>query len=305
MFSPPPKKQAEVFARLPDTFRKSGAPSPWLSLNARGAHKHSLLEGPSFDLAGNLYVVDVPFGRIFRVSPAGDFELVTEYNGQPNGLKIHRDGRIFVADHQNGIMLLDPNTGAVTPHCVHDVDGERFKGVNDLCFSAQGDLYFTDQAQTGLHDPTGAVYRLRADGKLDCLIACVPSPNGIVLNHDETAVYVAVTRDNAVWRMPLLTDGRVSKVGAFIRLSGGTGPDGMALDASGGLAVAHIGLGCVWVFDAFGEPTYRIVPPEGRAVTNVAYGGPENRHLYFLEADTGCILRAEVDVPGKPMFSHQ
>ncbi len=283
MFAPPTLRCAEVFARLPNTFRKTSTSSPWLAVNERGACRHSLLEGPSFDIAGNLYVVDVPFGRIFRISPAGEFTLIAEYDGQPNGLKIHRDGRIFVADHQHGILQLDPDTGAVGPLCVSDNDGRPFKGVNDLCFSTGGDLYFTDQGQTGLQDPSGSVYRLRANGKLDRLMTGIPSPNGIVLNHEETAVYVAVTRDNAVWRMPMLRDGRVSKVGAFIRLSGGVGPDGMALDAEGGLAVAHIGLGCVWIFDAFGEPTLRVVPPQGRSVTNVAYGAANGRHDAHVE----------------------
>jgi sugar lactone lactonase YvrE len=69
---------------------------------------------PSFDRQGNLYIVDVPFGRIFRISPEGIFDLVTEYDGEPDGLKIHREGRIFVADHKQGILLLDPNRGSVS-----------------------------------------------------------------------------------------------------------------------------------------------------------------------------------------------
>lgn len=54
----------------------------------------------SFDRAGNLYVTDIPFGRVFRISPAGEWTLVTEYDGWPNGLKIHKDGRIFITDYK-------------------------------------------------------------------------------------------------------------------------------------------------------------------------------------------------------------
>ena len=32
--------------------------------------------------------IDIPYGRIFRISPNAEFELVTEYDGEPNGLKI-------------------------------------------------------------------------------------------------------------------------------------------------------------------------------------------------------------------------
>jgi gluconolactonase len=56
---------------------------------------------------------------------------------------------------------------------------EGFKGLNDLHFAANGDLYFTDQGQTGIADPTGRVFRLRADGGLDRLALNVPSPTAL------------------------------------------------------------------------------------------------------------------------------
>ena len=105
---------------------------------------------------------------------------MTEYDGWPNGLKIHKDGRIFITCYKRGIMLLDPSTGAVTPLLILRLEG--FRGVNDLTFGVNGDLYFTDQGQTGLQDATGRVYCLRPSGELTCLIDTVPSPNGIVID---------------------------------------------------------------------------------------------------------------------------
>jgi gluconolactonase len=75
----------------------------------------AFLEGPSFDRAGNLYCVDIAHGRIFKTTPVGTVSVVTEYDGEPNGLKIHKDGRIFVADYRNGIVTVDPATGAMNP----------------------------------------------------------------------------------------------------------------------------------------------------------------------------------------------
>ncbi len=46
----------------------------------------SILEGPSLDLEGNLYVVNGSYGQEFRISPKGDVALVAEYDGEPNGL---------------------------------------------------------------------------------------------------------------------------------------------------------------------------------------------------------------------------
>ena len=303
MFAAPPTLTTEIFAALPDAFRRPRA-SRWSEANRGGAALHSFLEGPSFDRDGNLYVVDIAHGRVFRISPAGVFSLVADYDGEPNGLKIDRDGRVFIADYRNGLMQLDPGRGAVTA-LLDRRWSERFKGLNDLFFAANGDLYFTDQGQTGLHDPTGRVYRLTGEARLETLIDTVPSPNGLVMDLAESALLVAATRGNAVWRLPLMPDGTASKVGIFIQLSGGPGgPDGMALDAAGNLAVAHAGLGSVWVFDPHGEPLWRIRSCAGRMTTNLAYGGADGRTLFITESETGSILTAHLPVEGKRMYSH-
>ena len=301
LYPPPEIIETEVFAELPTAYRKEGVYSAWSVANNKGETIHSFIEGPSFDRDGNLYIVDIPWGRVFRISPHGEFDVVAEYDGEPNGLKIHKDGRIFIADYKNGIMQLDPSTGTVTPHCDrYRVEG--LKGVNDLVFAMNGELYFTDQGLTGLHDPTGRVYRLRPDGRLDQLIHTAPSPNGLVLDASESWLYVAMTRANQVWRMPLLPDGGTTKVGAFIQLSGGSGPDGMAMDEGGNLVVCHAGGGQVWVFSPLGEPLYRIKSCRGLFPTNVAFGGSDNRTLYITESDTGTILTAKLPTPGQRMF---
>lgn len=302
MYAPPEVIETEVFAALPEELRLH-RPSAWNEGQPGSMAGHSLLEGPSFDREGRLWCVDIAHGRVFRVSPSGDLSVAAAYEGEPNGLKIHKDGRIFIADFRHGIVVLDPESGRVTP-VLERVRLERLKAVNDLVFASNGDLYFTDQGLTGLHDPTGRVFRLTADGRVDCLLDKVPSPNGLVLDRDEGVLYVAVTRANAVWRVPLMADGGVAKVGTFIQLSGGVGPDGLALDEDGNLVVAHAGIGAVWLFSRLGEPLYRIRSCRGLHTTNVAYGGADNRTLFITEADSGSILTARLPVPGRRMFSH-
>lgn len=56
----------------------------------------------------------LPFGRIFKADAQGNVEQMAEYDGQPNGLTLHPDGRIFIADFKNGIMVLDPGTDDVS-----------------------------------------------------------------------------------------------------------------------------------------------------------------------------------------------
>ena len=303
LFSPPQIITTDVFSEMPARYRKQNQFPVWARVNRPGLELHSFIEGPSFDRAGNLYIVDIPYGRIFRISPAGLWDLVTEYDGEPNGLKFHQDGRAFICDYKNGLMTLEVASGKVTP-LLERALSEGFKGLNDLIFASNGDLYFTDQGHTGMHDPVGRVYRYSAAGNLHCLLHDVPSPNGLVLNTAQNVLFVAATRGNSIWRVPLTPEGGVTKVGIFAYLSGGIGPDGMAMDAAGNLVVAHVGMGCAWMFSPKGEPVYRIQSCRGDGVTNMAYGGPDGKTLFITESETGAILKAAMPEAGAHLYSH-
>ena len=287
------------FATLPPKFRKKRR-TAWSDPNRQGAPVDSFLEGPAFDRKGNLWCVDIPFGRIFRISPKGDWDLALQYDGWPNGLKIHRDGSIYLADYRKGLLRLDPGSGKVES-VLETAFSESFKGLNDLHFADNGDLYFTDQGQSGIADPTGRVWRLRASGELQRLVANAPSPNGITLNQKNTQVYVAITRAQQIWRLPLMAGGTPSKTGVAIQLSGGhAGPDGIEMDDEDGLLVCHLGIG-VWRFDANCLPTHLVhAGAAHRLMTNIAFRGST---LYITDSLNGEILTAEMPVAGKKLFS--
>ncbi|MGE0797580.1 MAG: SMP-30/gluconolactonase/LRE family protein [Lautropia sp.] len=304
MYAAPSLIETEVFSRMPPALHRTGRHSAWAEKRGSGP-LHSFLEGPAFDRDGHLYCTDIPHGRIFRIDPQGGWQTFAEFDGEPNGLKIHRDGRLFVADHKRGLLSFAPDTGVMTT-VLDRAHLEGFKGLNDLVFGANGDLFFTDQGQSALQDPTGRVYRLRSTGELDLLYAGLAGPNGLVLNREEDVLHVAVTRANQIVSIPLLPGyAGVGRCRVFIQLSGGpTGPDGMALDEEGNLAVVHAGFGTVWVFSRYGEPVFRIRSCAGMRTTNVAFGGPDNRTLFITEADQGAVLTARLPHRGKPMYSH-
>ena len=256
--------------------------------------------GLVIDKAGNLYVTDIPFGRIFRIDPRGEWEQVAEWDGEPNGAKFLNERELIVTDYRNGLMAVDVTSGAVRPF-LERRNSERFKGVNDLAFDSAGNLYFTDQGQTGLHDPTGRLYRLRPSGQLELLLANVPSPNGVALSPDERVLYLGVTRGNQVWRVPLLEDGSVSKVSAFFTSYGPSGPDGLAVDEAGRVIVANPGLGVAWVLNHRAEPEIVLRSCAGMSLTNLAFGGPDRKTLYCTESVTGTVLRATLDRAGLPL----
>ena len=292
-FTPPVVIDAKVIATLPQHLRIRQR-SAWADANKAGHIVDCFLEGPVFDRAGALYVTDIPHGRIFRVDGADNWHLVAETGGWPNGLALHDDGSLWVADYRRGILRCDPVTGEVTTVLGHR-NSEAFKGVNDLVFDREGRLYFTDQGQSGLHDPNGRVYRYdERSGRLDLLLSNGPSPNGIALDADQKVLFVAVTRANQVWRAPLMADGSISKMGAFQTFFGTSGPDGLATLPDGGLLVAHASLGGIFLLNMRGEITHYLKSPfANNTVTNVAVC-PDGKRVVFTESASGSILQAEL-----------
>jgi gluconolactonase len=287
MFANPPVIEAQEIFRIPEIYRRKG-------------RHHAVLEGPTFDSEGNLYFVNIWLGQILCLTPSGDFSVVFEYDGEPNGLAAHTDGRLFIADHKQGLLAFNPATSALET-IIDRPHHERFKGLNDLTFSTSGDLFFTDQGESGLQDPTGRLWKLDAKGNLRLVLDCIPSPNGLVPALDERILYLAVTRANAIWRVPMYRDGTPSRVGVFIQMSGGIGPDGMALDELGGLAVAHAGLGVVWLFNDVGRPMLEIRTGSEKVTTNVAFGRSDRRTLYITTGER--IFTALLETAGKRLFA--
>ena len=310
-FQPLEKIKADVFTSMPAKFRKKQR-SGWSDPNRQGAEIECFLEGPSIDREGNLWFVDIPFGRFFRVKltnnadgtqTPGEWELIAQYDGWPNGLKFHKDGRAFITCYKYGLMTLDTKTGKLET-VLGTMYSEGFKGLNDLHFASNGDLYFTDQGQTGIADPTGRVFRLRANGQLDRLCLNVPSPNGITLNTQEKHCFVAATRSQQIWRLPLMADGSVSKTGVAIQLSGGAaGPDGIEMDSQNGLLVCHLGVG-IWRFDNNMLPTHLVYSEnhDHHHLANLCFGGQDNKTIYITESMSGDILTARMPVAGKVMY---
>lgn len=301
MFAPPPDLPTRVFATLPAHLHVRDRVSEW-AFGKADPHMHSFLEGICFSPESELYVSDIPYGRIFRVTPEGGFERVVEYDGEPNGMAFGPDGRIWVADHKRGLVAVTPGEGRVE-FVLPRLRREGFKGLNDLCFDPNGNLYFNDQGQTGMQDPSGRVYRRNVDGSVDLVIDTVPSPNGMAFSPDGRTLYVAVTRANQIWRLPIHPDGTCTKAGIHLHLQGGaTGPDGIAVDGAGNLLVCQCGTDSAWLFSPWGEPLLRIRSCAGHDLTSAAYGGPNGRVLYLTEAQTGQILVADMEVAGAPVI---
>jgi gluconolactonase len=97
----PQVRELELFTSMPEALRRRER-SDWADANRGGVVADSFLEGPVFDGAGNLYVTDIPWGRIFRIDPQGAWTLAAEYDGEPNGMKFLDAGTLLITDYKNG-----------------------------------------------------------------------------------------------------------------------------------------------------------------------------------------------------------
>ena len=234
MYAAPPVVQTEVFTRLPKELYRTDAHSEWVEHRGAGP-LHSFLEGPSFDRDGNLYSAStLRTAASSEISPAGDWQRVRRIRRRPNGLKIHQDGRIFVADHRHGLMSLDPADGGIDgraePSASRGLQGPQRPG---LC----------GERRSVFHRPgadwAGGSERARLpvarDGELDLPVQRPEPQRARAQSRAEKILYVAVTRANRIVAAAAAPAATRSKVGIFIQLSGGlAGPDGMALDDEDG-----------------------------------------------------------------------
>jgi gluconolactonase len=253
-------------------------------------------EGPSFDRQGVLHFVDWEAQIVYRVTPDGQVSPFVNTGGVPTGSKFHRNGHLFVADGDHGILDISPD-GAIRV-AASEWQGQRFRGPNDLVFAPNGDLYFTDPRGTGPENPVGNVFILRPDGRAERFAGGFQFPNGIVLSDDGRTLYLAETFPNWIWAFELDETGYERSRRVFTQLEGGLGPDGMAFGQDGSLYVAHFGKGVV-----------AVVNPEGRVIAELSAGGmkPTNvafweSNLYVTEVEKGQVVRLDIGVEGQVLY---
>jgi sugar lactone lactonase YvrE len=95
----PPTLKASLYARVPDELRCIGHETEWRA-GLTGDFKGIFLEGPVADDAGNLYVVDIPFGRILKIDIDRKVSVMAQWDGEPNGLAATKEGDLLVADYK-------------------------------------------------------------------------------------------------------------------------------------------------------------------------------------------------------------
>ncbi len=258
-------------------------------------------EGPAFDRDGNLCLVNWDTSQIRCLTPAGGLDEIHRTGGIPAGLAFHPDGSLWIADEGESLHgLLRLTADGEQTVMADEYDGQPLNGANDLVFDRFGTCYFSDPWGSGPDKPTGAFYRRFSDGRLERLDTGLKFSNGVALDAEETAVYLAETYEHRILRYPIYGGGDVGDRSVWYAGDESFKPDGMAFDADGYLHVAVYGASRIDILDP-DVAVVEAIPIPGPNVTNCAFGGPDNRTLVVTEIETESVYRVEMTTAGLPL----
>jgi len=244
-----------------------------------------------------LLSVDIRAGRVLVSDPSDGTTRSIEV-GQPVSAALLRGEDELLLAVRDGFATLELDSGKFEP-LVAVESGNSANRMNDAACDARGRCF----AGTMAFDATpgaGTLYRLDPDLSVHTLLSPLTishgigwSPGGGLMYHVDTGPGVIDVHDYDE------DTGAISNRRRLVDSEPGWGvPDGLTMDAEGGIWVAFWGGGAVRRFGADGEVTETIEVPATN-VTKPAFGGSELDQLYVTtaELETGH-AKHEVDQGG-------
>jgi xylono-1,5-lactonase len=262
-----------------------------------------LIEGPRVDDQNRLCFSDVTNGGVYRRTPGGDLETLIPKRRGVGGIAINEGGGIVCSGRN--LIYFSENT-RTSRELFAEWEGKPLKGINDIQPDAHGSIY----CGTLEFDPfanrkpiPGSLFRVDPDGKVSKLWDGIEVTNGLGFSPDRKLLYHSDSGTRAVWVYDVQPDRSVKDRRVFAKLPEGI-PDGLAVDAAGGVMVAVPEAGEVVRFKPDGTLDKRIKVP-AKMVTSLTFGGPNLDELYVVTADNtddaqrkGTIFRMRAEIPG-------
>ncbi|HSF44548.1 MAG TPA: SMP-30/gluconolactonase/LRE family protein [Chitinophagaceae bacterium] len=235
-------------------------------------------EGPALDREGNIYFTTMTGGEIIKIG--SQLQLVSwAHTDLPNGQIILPNEDHLICDSGLGkILRFSPGGQYLREEMNGICGGIKVNVPNDLVVDKYGNLYFTDSVR--FH---GSVFFIGANGQEAELVSGLDYPNGIVLSRNGKTLYVAESYRNRIISIDLTNLHETkNEFEVFIELpyheSGdpaGNLPDGIAINKSGLMAVAHYGMQCV-----------RLVSVEGELIGSLDTGMQCTSNVFFMDEET-------------------
>jgi len=260
----------------------------------------------------HVWFTDLLLGGIHRWSPNGKVDSFLPDRHHVGGLAINADGRI-ICGGPGGLVWLDPVSGK-SGVLLDAIDGEPFTGANDFIPDGRGGLYMgtlSKGADYSQEPQLTQLYRVDADLTVTKLSDELKFSNGVGLSPDRKRLYHNESL-RGVFVYDVLADGNLANKALFNPREDG---DGLAVDADGGVWIAHFDSAELARYRPDGSLDRRIAMPH-KAVSSVAFGGPDWRDIYVTTAGnhgieslfTGelppreaSLFHARSNIPGAPV----
>jgi sugar lactone lactonase YvrE len=247
------------------------------------AARAELAEGPVWDARRQQLVwVDIMRGRVHLFDPAaGDCRSLSL--GQPVGCAVPRQAGGLVVALRDGFGRLDVETGRIEMIASVEEDRPDLR-MNDGACDRAGRFWAGTMALDA-RPGEGALYRLDPEGAVTQMLDDVTISNGIDWSLDFRTMYYV---DSGTERIDVfdfdLDGGAIGGRRTLVEIPKEAGlPDGLTLDAEGGVWVALWGGGAVHRYSPEGRLDRVIRLPVSHP-TSCAFGGPELSDLYVTSA---------------------
>jgi Gluconolactonase len=257
------------------------------------SRQFSFTEGPATDKQGNIFFTDQPNNRIWKYDINGKLSIFMEPAGRSNGMYFDKNGNLIsCADEQDQLWSISRTKNVIV--LIHDLNGKKLNGPNDVWVAPNGNIYITDPyyqrdywKRTKPELQQQNVYLLKhGKKKLITVIDDLKQPNGIVGTTDGKYLFVADIQGNKTYKYAIKRDGSLINKTLFAEL----GSDGMTLDDKGNVYLTGNG---VTVFDPKGKKIAHIDIPE-KWTANVAFGGKYKDELFITASEGIYILKMRV-----------
>lgn len=200
---------------------------------------------------------------------------------------VRRDGGLLVVTAKS-FAWLEPGSGRIQAFAEVELDrpDNRF---NDGKVDRRGRYWAGSMDGQHWGRPSGAVYRLDPDGEPGLVRDGLVCANGLGWSPDDSTFYLGESFRHAIFAYDFEVErGTISnrRVFAEVGAPDGAFPDGLTVDAEGGVWSAHNAGGKVVRYDADGTPTHVIGLPVPHP-TSCIFGGEDSATLYITTARQG------------------